>query len=499
MAFPLLFSVAVIATCGLVYELIAGALASYLLGDSVTQFSFIIGVYLFSMGVGSYISKFIKRKLLASFIKIEFLVGLIGGVSATVLFLSFEYISSFHFILYLFVFVIGVLVGLEIPLLMRILKDKYEFKELVSRVFAIDYAGALFASVLFPLYLAPQLGLMRTAFLFGIFNVAVGLWTTHLFRKELPEKHILQGSGSAILTILVIGFIYSNQLLHFAETSKYSDPIIYNKKSSYQKIVITQGKELRLFLNGNLQFSSRDEYRYHEALVHPGLGAIKDPQNVLVLGGGDGFAVREILKYPSVESITLVDLDPLMTKIFKENELLIELNEDALNSKKVKIFNKDAFVWLKDNLELKEKYDFIVIDFPDPSNYSLGKLYTTRFFKLVASSLSHKGLLAIQSTSPYFARKSFWCVGNTLESVGLNIYPYHTYVPSFGEWGYFIASKNTYKKPSQVVDNLKFLDPQVIAGLFSFPPDMKKVATEVNQLNNQILVRYFENEWSKIN
>ncbi|MBT4790037.1 MAG: polyamine aminopropyltransferase [Halobacteriovoraceae bacterium] len=497
MTFALLFSVAVIATCGLVYELIAGALASYLLGDSITQFSFIIGAYLFSMGIGSYLSKFVTKKLLATFISIEFLVGIFGGLSATVLFLSFEYISSFRILLYLFVFIIGTLVGLEIPLLMRILEDKYEFKDLVSKVFTVDYIGALFASITFPLFLAPQLGLMRTALLFGMFNILVGLWTLYLFRNELHNFRLQRLAGIAAFAIMVLGFVYSNKLLHFAESNHYADPIIYNKKSPYQKLIITKGNDLKLFINGNLQFSSMDEYRYHEALIHPAMGSRTDIKKVLVLGGGDGFAIREILKYPQVESITLVDLDPLMTKIFKSNQQLVELNNGALNSSKVKIINDDAFVWMKN--KNKQKFDFIVIDFPDPSNFSLGKLYSKSFFKIVKNTLSDEGLMVIQSTSPYFARKSFWCVGNTIDHVGLRTTPYHAYVPSFGEWGYFIASKTAYKIPTSFVEGLKFLNVKTLQQMFEFPIDMSKVETKVNRLNNQILVRYFEQEWSSFN
>ena len=397
------------------------------------------------MGVGSYLSKFITKKLLETFVNIEFLVGIVGGVSATVLFISFEYIHSFRILLFTFVFVIGTLVGLEIPLLMRILQDKYEFKDLVSKVFTVDYIGALFASISFPLVLAPQLGLMRTAFLFGLFNIVVGLWTLYLFRNEISGYRNQKWTGIFSLIILIIGFIYSDKLLKFAEANHYEDTIIYNKKSPYQKLVMTKGHDLKLFINGNLQFSSMDEYRYHEALVHPGMAGNEQIKSVLVLGGGDGFAVREILKYPHVEDITLVDLDPLMTDIFKTNGLLVKLNKNALNSKKVSVVNDDAFVWLKHTN--KKKYDFIVIDFPDPSNFSLGKLYSKKFFLTVRSTLTEKGSLVIQSTSPFFARKSYWCVGNTLEYVGFNVLPYHAYVPSFGEWGYFLASKDKIKVP----------------------------------------------------
>ncbi len=493
----LLISVAIISTCGLVYELIAGAMASYLLGDSVTQFSLIIGTYLFSMGIGSYFSKYFDKELLRRFIQIELLVGLIGGCSAAVMFVAFEYVQSFRILLFSFVIITGALVGLEIPLLMRILKDEYDFKDLVSKIFSIDYVGALFASLLFPLVLVPYLGLMRTSFLFGGLNIIVGLWTLKLFREKIERATGLIWAGSLFLTLIVIGFITSNQMVHFSEALKYGDPIVFKKQSQYQKMVITSHQgALRLFLNGNLQFDSGDEYRYHEALVHPALSSLKDPREVLVLGGGDGMAVREILKYPSVEKVTLVDLDPLMTELFQKSALLTPLNDGALNDSRVQVINADAFLWLKEG---KKKFDFIVIDFPDPSNYSLGKLYSRSFFNLLGQRLKSAGLFAIQSTSPYFARESYWCVASTIESTGFKLYPFHAYVPSFGEWGYFIGTKTHYEIPRDFPEGLRFISKGNIDNLFSFSPDMSRVEAPIHRLNNQILVRLFEKEWSRVN
>lgn len=497
MSYALLLSVAIIATCGLIYELIAGALASYLLGDSVTQFSLIIGVYLFSMGIGSYLSKYIVKRVLTTFVTVEFIVGLVGGGSAATLFLSFEHVTSFRILLFSFVVIIGTLVGLEIPLLMRILKDRFEFKDLVSKVFTVDYIGALFASLLFPLILAPKLGLVKTAFMFGILNVLVGLWTLYLFKNEIRGFRVLRAKGIIFTVILISGFVYSNKIMKYVEAQTYADPIIYNKKSPYQRLVITRGHDLKLFINGNLQFSSMDEYRYHEALVHPLMSSNSKIKSVLVLGGGDGLAIREILKYKNVEKITLVDLDPLMTKIFKKNEILVDLNQRALLSKKVKVINDDAFIWLRE--ENKKKYDAIFIDFPDPSNFSLGKLYSKTFFHEIKNILAPGGQFSIQSTSPFFARKSYWCVGETIEATGLKITPYHAYVPSFGEWGYFIGGKQEYKKPTELIAGLKFVNLETLQQMFHFPGDMSRLKTQVNRLNNQILVRYFEEEWSRFN
>jgi spermidine synthase len=248
-----------------------------------------------------------------------------------------------------------------------------------------------------------------------------------------------------------------------------------------------------LFLNGNLQFSSKDEYRYHEALIHVGLASLNEPKKVLVLGGGDGMAVREILKYPSVAEVILVDLDSEMTNLFKTNEALSKLNSDSFNSPKVNVVNEDAFLWLKNN---KEKFDFIVVDFPDPSNFSVGKLYTNSFYRLMKSALSESGVGVIQSTSPYVAKKSFWCVDSTLNSVGFQTTPYHVYVPAFGDWGYILISNHDFKLPEKYPDGLRFLDSEVAKTLLVFPQDMIVATNEINKLNNQILVRYFEEEWA---
>lgn len=491
----LLLAVFVIATCGLIYELVAGTLASYLLGDSVTQFSTIIGVYLFAMGVGSFLSKYFDRNLLRWFIVIELLVGLVGGFSAAGLFLLFPLASSFRLVLYVLVFLTGTLVGLEIPLLMRILKDKVEFKELVSRVFTFDYIGALLASLIFPLLLVPQLGLVKTGLFFGILNVLVGLLLAFKFEKEIVRPTTLKATATLLLLAELVAFVFADRLMNYAESLNFPDKVVYAQSSPYQRIVLTRNKrELRLFLNGNLQFSTADEYRYHEALVHPGLQAIRAPKKVLVMGGGDGLAVREILKYPTVDSITLVDLDPLMTKIFSNNPMLLNINQRSLLNPKLHIINADAFVWLRNNTQ---QYDFVVLDFPDPSNFSIGKLYSNTFYHLLYRALAPQGMAVVQSTSPYAAPRSFWCINHTMQAAGFYTFPYHNLVPSFGEWGYVLAGKDsTYQVPQQFPAGLRYVDAAVAQQLFVFPKDMttnKPLA--VNRLNNQALVDYFEEEW----
>ncbi len=499
---PLLFlNVFVIATCGLIYELLAGTLSSYVLGDSITQFSIIIGVYLFAMGVGSWLSKFIEKHVAEKFVEIELAVAVIGGFSAPLLFLTFAHLSYFGVVLYGMVFIIGTLVGLEIPLLMRILQDEMDFKDLVSRVLAFDYIGALAASLLFPIFLVPKLGLNRTSLLFGMINATVGIWGTWLLLPLIKKNvTVMRVKGFVILTLLVIAFIKADKLTTMAEDALFVDNIIYAKSSSYQRIVVTKGKTgYALFLNGNLQFNSFDEYRYHEALVHPAFASYTgEAKRVLVLGGGDGLALREILKYPTVDFIQLVDLDPEMTRVSYNVPALGELNKHSFDDPRVHVTNADAFVWMDTPTE---PFDVVIIDFPDPNNFALGKLYTTRFYNLLKSKLKPDSSVVVQTTSPLIARKSFWCIVNTLESVGFTVKPYQTTVPSFGIWGYALAKLEPFETPTKppAGPELHFLNDNSFASMFEFPTDTSRPAEEleVNRLDNQALVRYYEAEWRR--
>jgi spermidine synthase len=496
MAVVLFISVFLVAACGLIYELIAGTLASYLLGDSVFQFSTVIGTYLFAMGVGSYLSKYIQRGLVSRFITIELLVGLLGGFSSAILFLAFAYTSAFRFVLYFIVILVGILVGLEIPLLMRILKDRFQFRDLVAHVLTFDYIGALAASLLFPLILVPKLGLVRGALLFGLLNAGVALWGTFFFREHLGRPLFLRLQSLAVIAILCFGFAAADQVVNAADEQLYADEIILSQQTRYQKIVLARWKDdIRLFLSSHLQFSSRDEYRYHEGLVHPLLSAHPGARRILILGGGDGLAAREALKYPHIESITLVDLDPDMTRLFSTHPLLKQLNGGALTDPRMRVVNADAFIWLEQN---KEVFDAAIIDFPDPTNFSLGKLYTTAFYRLLARHIAEYGHIVIQSTSPLFARQSYWCIVETLHAAGLKTSPYHVYVPSFGEWGFVIAGRQAYDLPSSLPPGLRFLTLENLPSLFEFPLDMQALPATPNRLNDQTLVRYYEEDWKQL-
>jgi spermidine synthase len=493
----LFVTVLVIATCGLIYELIVGALASYLLGDSITQFSTVIGGYLFAMGIGSYLSRFLEKGLAQRFVEVELAVALVGGLCAPVLFLTFTLTDLFRVALYGSVLVIGTLVGLEIPLLLRLLQDQVKFKDLVSQVLTFDYLGALAASVTFPLLFVPKLGLVRTSLLFGLLNALVGLWSTWLLGPALAHPARLRVKAVALSVFLVAGLAVGDRLTTFYEDQLYTDDVVYASSSPYQRIVLTRGKRgFSLFLNGNLQFASIDEYRYHESLVHPAMVRAGSVGRVLILGGGDGLAAREVLRYPEAQSITLVDLDPAITGLAAKYEELATLNGRSMSNPRMRVINTDAMKFLEEGEGL---FDVVIVDFPDPNNFSLGKLYTTGFYKLLKRRLAPDGVAVVQSTSPLFARRSFWCVDATLKAAGLWTEPYHALVPSFGEWGYVLVAHQAVPRRRELPEGLRFLDDQTLEQLPRFPPDMAKLPVEVNRLNNQVLVHYYEEEWRRWN
>ena len=495
----LYLNVFVVAICGLVYELLAGTMGSYLLGDSVTQFSLVIGLYLSAMGVGAWLSRRLDSDLAKRFLEIELAVAVVGGVSAPVLFIAFGSVVHFQLVLLAFVFAIGVLVGLELPLLMRLLEGQVAFKDIVSRVLTFDYIGALAAALLFPLVLVPQLGLVRSSLLMGCANAAVALWGTWLLAPRLGKRAVVSVRVRAMLVLLglIVALGFANAFTTWAEDEMYADPIVFSDTTPYQRIVVTQNRAgFQLFLNGNLQFSSADEYRYHEALVHPAMIAgDAPPRRVLVLGGGDGLALREILAHPSVEAVTLVDLDPAMTGLAKKFPALAKLNRQSFSDRRVTVVNDDASVWIDEH---PGRWDAIIVDFPDPNTFALGKLYTKSFYRRLLAHLSPGGAVSVQATSPLFARKSYWCIIETIRAAGFVVRPYQVTVPSFGVWGYALARRLPFEPPTQPPNvALRYLNASALAAMFEMPADMTAVPVEINQLDNQALVRYYEHEWRK--
>lgn len=494
----LLVSVLVVATCGLVYELITATMASYLLGDSVTQFSLVIGVYLSAMGLGSWLSRFLERRLVDRFIQVQLVIAVVGGLSAPALFFGFGTLARIRPLLFAILVIVGTMVGLEIPLLIRILQGKQALKDLVARVLAFDYIGALLASLLFPLALLPHLGLVRTSLLFGLFNALVATWSAFAFGPELVRPVSLRVSALLTSAGLALGLAFGGSIEQAGERSLFDAPVIFSEKTPYQRLTITRwSDDIRLYIDGNLQFSSVDEHRYHEALVHPAMAAAASHARVLILGGGDGLAAREVLGYDDVERLDLVDLDPRMTELFRDTPALRELNGGALDDPRLHVHNADAMRWLQARLDVgAPPYDVVVVDLPDPNNFSLGKLYTRSFYRLLRRHIASDGAGVVQSTSPYLAPRSFWCIVTTLEAAQLHPRPFHAHVPAFGDWGFVLVSPEVGPIPDRLATDreLRFLTDELLPTLFAFPADTARREVEVNRLNDQLLVHYYEQD-----
>ncbi len=427
--------VVITAATAIVYELLIATLATYLSGDSALQYSLTIGVYLAAMGLGAWWARDPGERPWARLVGIELAVAAMGGLSGLLLYASHSLLQDGDLVVMVaWLLVLGSLVGMELPLLAELLRRHGGAAGVFGRTLAADYLGSLVGSLAFPLLLLPTLGCVNAALAAGAANlVAVALLIESAPPDERPGwRPLLLGAS-----LLGTGALASAHLVSWFEHRLYQDEVVYAETTRYQRIVVTRFRDdLRLYSDRELQFSSRDEYRYHEGLVHPLLAAVHRPGDVLVIGGGDGLATRELLKDPRVTSVTLVDIDPAMTRLGRELPELVELNRGAFADPRVRIVNADGFRFLADNRTL---FGAAVVDLPDPRTESLARLYSLEFYRLLRHALAADGALVVQASSPYYARASFWSVDATLRAAGFVTRPYRVDVPSFGEWGYVLA------------------------------------------------------------
>lgn len=499
---PLLFTTLIISICSIVYELIIGSLSSYLLGDSITQFSVTIGLYLFAMGLGSYFSKYIEKNLFTCFVSIEILVGVFGGFSSTILFVCYIYTQVYQVAMYILIIVIGMLVGLEIPLLVRIIENNGQsLKSGLANLFAFDYLGGLIGSILFPVLLLPKLGYISIGFCTGLMNLGAALIIVLKYKQNIKKYRLFRNIIFALCLTLLLFLVGGDQLTSSLEQGLYRDKIIVSKQTPYQKMIVTKHKDdVRLFLNGNVQFSSTDEYRYHEALVHVPMSFKPDAKKILLLGAGDGLAARELLKYDSIKEITIVDLDEQVVELCRSNKLINALNQNALSNNKVTTIYQDGYTFIDGTQDV---FDMVIIDLPDPENESLSKLYSTNFYQLLKSRLSPNGIVVTQSSSPYYTTNAFWCINKTMEYAFEDVLPYHLYIPSFGDWGFNMASNDSLKDPDNISFNLdtdlKYLNADNFSALFRFGQDEKDTVKklEVNTIFKPIISEYYQKDVDK--
>lgn len=497
----LLASVFGVALAGLVYELIAGTLSTYLLGSSVTVFSLVIGGFLFAMGLGAFLAKYVPdERAAATFVAAELLVAAIGGGSGLMLLASFTVVGAgYGVVLAVVCLLVGALVGIEIPLLLRILERRVEVRVAVSHVLALDYVGALVGSVAFPLVLLPWLGTVRSAALLGLLNVGVGLAALSVL--DVPRRRGLLLAGLGIAVGLAGLLATGGGVTTWLEDRLYEDEIVLTRTTPYQRVIVTRWRDdVRLYVEGHLQFSTADEYRYHEVLVHPAMAAAKSPRRVLVLGGGDGLALQRVWQHPDVGEVDLVDLDGELVELFRDHPQLRTLHRGALSDPRVRLHHDDAVRFLE---RTDQRYDVIVMDLPDPNDAGLARLYAASTMRLALRRLTDDGALVTQATSPFYAPDAFWCIVRTLEAavaagpVPRAVHPAHVHVPSFGEWGFaMVTREGVVPAALPVPDDTRFLSAAGMPALWVFPPDLAPRDVEVNRLESAVLASYYRQGWA---
>ncbi|MEP2715706.1 polyamine aminopropyltransferase [Pseudophaeobacter sp.] len=501
----LLAATFLVAVAGLIYELIAATLSSYLLGDSIRQFSYVIGIFLSSMGLGAWLSRFVGRAM-SGFVWAQILLGIAGGFMAPAVFLSFAWMESVTLPLYGLLITVGLLSGMEIPLIARVLKEIGAPEFRFENVLSVDYIGALVASLAFPLLIIPHLGLMSGSLAFGALNLVVAGLSLWIFRRETSRQQVAVWAIAFGLTL--VGLVQSERLVSVTEANLFEDDIILSEATPYQQITVTRYRDrIRLFLDYSIQFDSLDEYRYHESLVHPAMAHAARRKSVLILGGGDGMAVREVLRWGEVEQVTLVDLDPRVTALFRDHKELAQLNGGSLSDPHVEIHNADAWRFIEGSSGV---FDVIIIDLPDPKNLALSKLYSRQFYGALVERLSAHGVMVTQAGSPLFAREAFWSISATLEASrnpqspgeGLITRPYHAYLPSFGDWGFVLASPRKLSSgplilPEALAAELRYLSPDVWQAAQVFDRQSGPIPVEVNSLQSHALVGYYLDGWAQ--
>ncbi|WP_043917024.1 polyamine aminopropyltransferase [Jannaschia aquimarina] len=487
----LLSATLVVSVAGLIYELIAATVSAYLLGDTIRQFSFVIGIFLASMGVGAWASRFVVDPV-AGFVRAQVGLGVIGGVAALATFFAYATVGAVALPLYGALVAVGLLSGMEIPLLARVLKEIGAARFRFENVLSVDYLGALVASLSFPVLIVPNLSLISAGLAFGLLNLAVAGGTLWLFRDRLGWADRGAWGGAFALVAGLLAFAVP--LGAAIDARLYEDEIVYSDRSAHQQVTVTRHRgRTRLYLDGAVQFDTADEARYHEFLVHPAMSVAPRRARVLILGGGDGMAVREVLRWDP-EEVVLVDLDPAVVALFRDRDDLSALNGDALRDGRLRIVHADAFTWIREG---EDAFDVAILDLPDPRNLSLSRLYSVEFYRLLRRRLSAQGVVVTQAGSPMFASDAFWMVARTMETEW-DVTAYANYVPSFGLWGFALGVPPGLRSDLRdLPEGLDVLTPEAFAAAQVFDAQIGPRDGPVNRLSDHALPRAYEAGWSE--
>src|SRR5689334_4892659 len=490
----LLAAVAACAACGIIYELALLTLSASLDGGGIVATSLIVAGYIAALGVGALAVKPLLAHAAVSFIAVEALLGIVGGLSAAALYVVFAFVDGSTWVLAVSTALIGGLVGAEVPLLMTLLQqgrtaEAADAGRTLADLNAADYLGALLGGLVWPFLLLPQLGMIRGAAAAGMINLgAAAVVAIFLLRQVVSMRRLVLAlcALAAAVGLLATLLLRSSDIETTSRQRLYADPIIAYRHTAYQEIVVTRrGNDTRLYLDGGLQFSTRDEYRYTESLVYPALG--NGAHSVLVLGGGDGLAARELLRQPGISKIVQVELDPAVIDIARTT--LRGANGGSLDNPRVAVLTEDAMNWLRGpNVD---RFDAVIVDLPDPDTPVLGRLYSTEFYALVAHALAPGGLMVVQAGSPFSTPTAFWRTVSTIQSAGYAATPYHVYVPTFGDWGFAVARPGDIAPTPKVPDNappLRFLNQHVLDAATVFSDDVRPRPLEPSTLDNPRIV-----------
>ena len=486
---------------GIVAEFVLCTLATYFLGNAVLQWTLMMSLMLFAMGLGSHLSRYCSANLLDTFTVLEFSLSLLCASAAASAYVLSPFLTNAGVVIYPLGIAIGLLIGMEIPLITRVNAGYEELRVNISAVMEKDYYGALIGGLFFAFVGLPYLGLTYTPVALGAVNFGVASLFLFRFRSLLSAPRLLSGVWAVVGAAIIGLFVLAEPIILFGEQALYKDTVILVKQTPYQRLVMTRWRnDYWLYINGNQQFSSYDEERYHEPLVHPALALAGNRAEVLILGGGDGLAVREVLKYSQVKAVTLVDLDPEMTTLAATHPVFLQLNDHALGDSRVSVVNADAFSFLQDTSHL---FDTIIIDLPDPNSVELARLYSLNFYRLCKKHLKRGGTLVTQATSPFFSRQAFVCIQKTMAEAGFSVLPYHNHVPTLGEWGFVLgvdaglldatALKETVQGLSFQGVETRFLNQDAMIAMVHFGKGVfrDEGEIEVNRESQPVLQSYY--------
>ncbi|WP_233520625.1 polyamine aminopropyltransferase [Flocculibacter collagenilyticus] len=544
---------AILAGCGLIYEYLLSHYAGRVLGAVESAIYAMIGTMIVAMGIGAFLARWFKDPFTA-FAWLESLIAFLGMSSiliiANIIALTytlphtlsnlynlptsipldgyvFEQLQdAARFLPYVFGFVLGILIGMEIPLIARIRQHVYGrfLENNAGTIYGADYIGAGIGAAIW-VSIMLSLPIMQAAAWTALFNIVAGLvflarYHQHVkFAKSLLVTHIV------LFGLFVLFLFFATSWMKDLSNVLYKDKVIYSESTKYQHIVLTERLSRTqtapindLFLNGRLQFSSADEHIYHTMLVYPAMLAANRHEQVLIIGGGDGLALRDVLKWP-VQQATLVDLDGQLLSLFglknashpliQEHHKYISsklttLNGDAFNDPRANIIIADAFLEVEKMLDQGRLFDSIIIDLPDPNHPDLNKLYSDYFYNHIRQLLAPDGALVVQSTSPYHAKNAFISIAKTVKQAGFkHVEQYQQNIPSFGQWGWTIATRagqpasKRIEQVSEMPINNNWLNQTYLKAAFAFPNNFfdNNSVIEVNRLGSGVLYDYYRQAW----